>query len=219
MSFRFLALAAIVPACLLSAAPAAAASLQVVSGERAFTTSAFGTTGQSFTAIGTSLSSIGFQFALFNAGSAAQDYTLSIRRGDGLAGDLVYSRTFGVGAGVSSRTLTWVDIALPDVVTEAGAVYSAVISGGGNRYGIGMGPTVNIYTGVPLSGDAYAGGRALFTTVPYANCTTNRDCDLNFRLTAAGAVPEPATWGMMTAGLAMTGLAVRRRRRRAALAA
>ena len=217
MSFRNRVIVAAAALSALAALPAQAAQLDVVSGARAFSISAFGTTGQSFTAIGTSLSSIGFQFALLNGGTAAQDYTLSIRKGEGLAGNLVFSRSFGVGSGVTGRTLTWVDIALPDVATDVGVVYSAVVSGGNNRYGIGMGPTVNINTGVPLSGDAYAGGRALFTTVPYANCTSTPNRDLNFRLTAA--VPEPATWAMMSAGLALTGAAVRRRRRVAAAVA
>jgi hypothetical protein len=212
-SFPIRALGLLLPACLSYALPARAAQLEVVSGTRAFTTAAFGTTGQSFTAIGSSVTSIGFQFALFNPGTAAADYTLSIRRGAGLDGALLYNRSFSVGSAITSRTLAWVDIALGSgVATDAGAVYSAVISGGNARYGIGMGPTVNIYTGVPLTGDAYAGGKALFTTVPYRNCATGGDCDLNFRLTAA-AVPEPATWAMLGMGLALTGATMRRRAR------
>lgn len=41
--------------------------------------------------------------------------------------------------------------------------------------------------------------------------TTQNCCSIGFRLDAAPAVPEPATWGMMLAGLGVVGFALRRK--------
>jgi hypothetical protein len=50
--------------------------------------------------------------------------------------------------------------------------------------------------------------------VPYSETLTNNEkwVDGNFVLTLSSAVPEPASWAMMIGGLALAGIAMRRRK-------
>jgi hypothetical protein len=230
-------LAAMAAAAYIAAAavPALATNLEVVSGTngaRATTIPSVGPIGQSFTAFDSVLQSVGFQFELFNTGAANTAFTLSLVSGSTLTGPALYSKTFTVTS--LSSAATWTDIALSDWAVTTGGQYTFILSNTSYRYGIALGPEVDLYTGVPKSGDAYTGGTALFTNTayygydtstnpatPYDFCKVKGICDLNFRITAitpAAAVPEPASWALMIAGLGFVGGAMRRSKARVAFA-
>lgn len=200
--------------------PAAATTFEVVSGTRAVALGSFGNTiGQSFTAVDNSLTSIGFQFTRgANAAAVNSAYTLNILSGDGLSGASLYSTSFVVAPTLAQRTFTFVDILLPSIAATIGSRYTATLTSTNIRNLVGIGPTVNIANGQQVTGDAYAGGTAYFTTVPYTDCATTTNCDFNFRVsgTTVAAVPEPATWATMFLGLSLGGIALRRRSRRSA---
>jgi hypothetical protein len=61
----------------------------------------------------------------------------------------------------------------------------------------------------------------LSVTVPVANRIFGQGIDAtfdDFKVTSVAAVPEPATWGLMFAGLSLVGVSARRRRARAVFA-
>ncbi len=209
------ALAAAVPT--LAPTAADAATIQVVSGSGARSTTLFnGPVGQSFTSIDSTLTSVGFQFQLFNTPQANTPFTLQLLNGSGLGGTQIYSTQFTLPDTIPISGLNWYDFSLPNVAVNTGSAYTFVLSNSSLRYGVVLGPDINIFTGVPLSGDAYAGGQA-FGVQSYPNCpnTPSSACDLNFRVsgtTATAAVPEPASWAMMLGGFALLGGALRRRR-------
>jgi hypothetical protein len=217
MQFKLAASAAL--AVLFSATTAFAQdTLQVVSGptgQRAVTVPTFGPLGQSFTAIDEHLTSFGFQFELFNPGHANSPFTFQLLAGEGLGGSVVTTKTFTLPTSINDRTATWFDFDLTGTDVTVGSKYTAVLSTSSLRYGVVLGPEINIFTGQILGGDAYAGGTALFTNVPYSNCGPTGGCDLNFRVTGyndVAAVPEPAAWGMMIGGFGLAGGALRRRK-------
>lgn len=209
------ALAAAVPT--LAPTAAGAATIQVVSGSGARSTTLFnGPVGQSFTSIDSTLTSVGFQFQLFNTPQPNTPFTLQLLNGSGLGGTQIYSTQFTLPDTIPASGLNWYDFSLPNVAVNTGGAYTFVLSNSSLRYGVVLGPDINIFTGVPLSGDAYAGGQA-FGVQSYPNCpnTSASACDLNFRVsgtTATAAVPEPASWAMMLGGFALLGGALRRRR-------
>ena len=208
------------------AAPAAAQTtsdtLQVVSGQtgaRGVQIMAFGPVGQSFTAIDSTLTSFGFQFQTFNDTAANTPVTFSLLSGAGLGGASLYTQSLTLPTNLPARTGVFYDFSVPNLAVTIGSVYTAVLSSTSTRDGVALGPEYNIYTGVPTSGDAYAGGQAYFGTQPFPNCTNDStsNCDLNFRVSGTrpvvAAVPEPAGWAMMLAGFGAAGTAIRRRRR------
>ena len=101
----------------------------------------------------------------------------------------------------------------------AGEVYSFVLTTTSSRNGIVLGPEITYPSNQPTSGDAYAGGTALFGRAPgYAECAQGL-CDLNFRITATTpAIPEPASWALMIGGFALVGASMRRTTRTVAFA-
>ena len=197
-------------------------TLSVVSGPtgaRGVQIMAFGPLGQSFTSIDSTLTSFGFQFQLFNAGSANTPITFSLLSGAGLAGASLYSTTLTLPTTLPDRTGVFYDFSVPNLAVDIGSVYTAVLSSSSNRVGLALGPEYNIFTGAALGGDAYTGGRAFFTTIAFPNCTndSSSNCDLNFRVSGTrplvSAVPEPEAWAMLVAGFGLMGTAIRRRRR------
>ena len=202
------------------ATPAHASTLQVTSGsgQRAITLGNFGgAAGQSFTAQDTVLNSVGFQFEGLNPATAGSAYVLSLVAGEALTGTALVTRTFTLPTSIDSRAPVWFDIDIGATAVTLGLRYTAVLTSADTRNGLVLGPDINLFTGVPVAGDAYAGGRALFATVPYPNCdnTAASACDLNFRVTgttATAAVPEPSSWAMMIGGFGVVGGALRRRR-------
>lgn len=208
------------------ATPATAATLQVISGptgQRAIALEAFGPVGQSFTAFDTTISSIGFQFQALNPTAANTAINLSLRSGSSLTGASLFSTSFTLPLSINGRTSTWFDVAVPNWLVTTGQTYTLVMAntGGSFRNAVVLGPEIDLNTGNPVGGDAYAGGTALFTTQPYQGfCLQRGICDLNFRITATtpqGAIPEPATWAMLVSGFGMAGAALRSAKRRRAL--
>ncbi len=194
-------------------------TIEVISGSGMRATTLYnGPIGQSFTSLDTALTSVGFQFQLFNTSNANTPFTLSLLNGSGLGGTQVYTTQFTLPTTIPTSGLNWFDVSLPNLAVNIGSVYTFVLSNSSLRYGVVLGPDINIYTGQVLGGDAYTGGQA-FGVQSYPNCpnTPASACDLNFRVTGtrevAGAVPEPATWAMMIAGFGMMGGALRRRSR------
>lgn len=210
--------AAAVLAATCVAVPAHAGNIEVISGSGMRATTLYnGPVGQSFTSIDSTLTSIGFQFQLFNTGEANTAFTLRLLSGSGLSGAQIFSTQFTLPTSVPTSGLNWYDVSLANLGVTVGGVYTAVLSNSSLRYGVVLGPDINIQTGQVLGGDAYAGGQA-FGVQSYPNCpnTPASACDFNFRVsgtTATGAVPEPATWAMMIGGFAMMGGALRRRSR------
>lgn len=228
MKHRLVAFAALVAASFPVAASAQTVdTLEVISGpnaKRAVAVGNYDPLGQSFTAFAEHLTSFGFQFQLFNESNANLPFTFQLLAGEGLTGSIVATRTFTLPTALSTTVPSWFDIDLTGTDVALGEKYTAVLSTGNSlRYGIVLGPEVNIYTGEVLGTDAYAGGTALFSAdnlfhdYPYSNfCGTSGICDLNFRASGyndVAAVPEPAAWGMMIGGFAVAGGALRRRRR------
>lgn len=228
MELKITAAGAILAAAsIVVSAAAHADTIQVTagSGQRSFATGFFGGGfGQSFTAIDSSLTSIGFQFEGLNPTFAGVPYTLTLVAGDTLTGSALVSRSFTLPTAIDGRTPVWFDVDIGATAATIGQRYTAVLSSTDTRNGPVLGPDINIYTGAVLGGDAYAGGRALFATVPYPNCsnTAASACDFNFRVTGttpvAAAVPEPASWALMIGGFGLVGAAIRRRPARPALA-
>ena len=208
-------------ALVVAQAPASAADiLEVVSGTngvRSVTIASQDPLGQSFTATNTNLTSVGFQFNALNPGASNLPISLSLLAGETLTGTALYSTSFTLPTSINDRTATWYDLDITGWNVDAGSKYTFVMTTGNSfRNAIVLGPEINIYNGQALSGDAYAGGTALFSNSPYSGyCETNGTCDLNFRVssfTPSGAVPEPASWALMIVGFGLTGGAMRRRK-------
>lgn len=206
------------------AAPGArAATTEILSGTgaRALQVAYYGPLGQSFTAIDTDLASFGFQFETFNPGQPNSPVSLTIRAGAGLDGSIVATRTATLPAIPATRVGTWFDFDFTGTTLMAGQAYTALLSTSSALLGLVYGPDLNIFTGEPLGGDAYAGGTIVSTRVLDTYCITSGACDTNFRFTATtpgAAVPEPAAWAMMIAGFGVVGSAMRRRARTAGIA-
>lgn len=216
---RFAFTAALLAAALPVAAHAA--TIEAVSGVRGASITYFQPIGQSFTAIDSQLTSIGFQFQSLNPDRTNDPITLTIRAGAGLTGAVLATQNFTLPTSINSRTPVWFDIALANLGVTIGDQYTAVLTTTGSfRNAVTFGPDLNIYTGQPLSGDAYAGGQLYSQTPIDAFCTRTGTCDLNFRVSGVtpSAVPEPATWAMLIAGFGLAGGAMRTRRKAAVLA-
>lgn len=216
--------AAAVLAATCFAMPAYAGDIQVISGSGIRATTTYnGPVGQSFTSIDSTLSSVGFQFQLFNTPQATTPFTLQLLSGSGLGGTQLFTTQFALPTTIPTSGLNWYDVSLPNLAVTIGSAYTFVLSNSSLRYGVVLGPDINIQTGQVLGGDAYTGGQA-FGVQSYPNCpnTPASQCDLNFRVsgaTATGAVPEPASWAMIIGGFGMMGGAIRRRARAVQLAA
>jgi len=214
--FRTLASGTIAAALSLTGLPAAAATIDTMSGTvRGAALGRFGNVAaQSFTAVDNVLTSIAFQFSEANRNNANDAYTLDLLTGDGLAGSSLLGAPISFTVTTTGRPFTFTSIALPGIAVTATERYTAVLRSTNTRYTVGLGPDVQ--NGVTR--DAYAGGQAYFATAPYTNCTNDStsNCDLNARITGTtvAAIPEPATWATMFLGLSLGGVALRRRARR-----
>lgn len=204
----------------LTAGPAMA-DLTVVSGsgQRALQVAYFGPLGQSFTATDTDLTSFGFEFETFNPDQANTALVFTLRDGAGLTGTVIATRTATLPAIPATRTGTWYDFDLTGITLVAGQRYTATVATTSSLLGFVYGPDIDIFTGVALGGDAYAGG-ALVTMRDLGDrvCATGI-CDANFRLSAttpAAAVPESATWTLLIGGFGLVGATLRRRAPRVA---
>ena len=228
MKHAFPAITAFAAALACPVAAQAAETLEVVAtpaSNRAITVSAYDPVGQSFTAFTDTITSVGFQFNALNPSQPNSALTLSIFSGETLSGTALFSSAFTLPASINTRNATWFDIAIPDLAVTNGAMYSLVLTATSSRNALIVGPGYSYANGGGLTGgDAYAGGKLMTDAGSiYSNCKgITNNCDANFRVTGdlvAGAVPEPATWGLLILGFAATGGAMRAsRKRRAAIA-
>lgn len=214
MKKRLVAIAVAFAALGVTASQAATTVVTGGTGLRSAQIAAFGPIGQSFTAIDSELTSFGFQIQTLNPGSAVGPITLTLRAGSGLGGAVLATRALtpvGVPAG---RVPTWIDFDFTGTMLDIGQSYTALLSTTSSRFAMVFGPDINIFTGQPLGGDAYAGGEAISNRALAAPCTAGGICDANFRFSGvtAAAVPEPASWAMLIAGFGLVGGTLRRRR-------
>jgi hypothetical protein len=169
----------------------------------------FGPIGQSFTAIDDQLVSIGFKLGTLNQGFPNDPVTVDLYSGTGTGGTLLASDTLTLPASLDYTAFTNFDFS--GTTLTVGGIYSAVVSIDGS----------SPHTGIGLSlTDTYSGGTAFSQNLGDAGCNPGA-CDLAFQVvgtSAAGAVPEPATWAMMILGFGAAGAALRQRRRTAAAA-
>jgi hypothetical protein len=169
----------------------------------------FGPIGQSFTAIDDQLVSIGFKLGTLNASFPNDPVTVDLYSGAGTGGTLLASDTLTLPDYLDGTAFT--DFDFSGTTLSVGGIYSAVVSI------VGSSP----HTGIGLSSaDPYSGGAAFGQNLGDAGCNPGA-CDLAFQVvgtSAAGALPEPATWAMMILGFGAAGAALRQRRRTAAIA-
>ena len=147
--------------------------------------------GQSFTAIDSQLTTVGFSFAAFNTQFALVPVTVTLLAGAGLGGSAIATRTIAPIASADGLVLSYADFSGTQLAV--GASYTAILS------------TANPYWGVHRTGDAYSGGTAYLT----AENGVVSGGDLVFEV---NGVPEPGTWALLIAGFGLSGAAMRRRR-------
>lgn len=194
------------------ALPAQAATVvQDAGGSRGFSLYQNGPVGQSFTMVGSALTSFGFQFQTISTTNANAPLTFSLLDG-GTLGATVLAQVTGTPAAGAARQNFWYDFDLRGIALTEGATYTAMVSATTDRLGLVYGPAANATT------DGYAGGQ-LLTSKPAFNAASNCTkgiCDANFRFTSTdatgGAVPEPTTWAMLMLGFGAVGYTLRRAR-------
>ncbi|MEH3124097.1 MAG: PEPxxWA-CTERM sorting domain-containing protein [Sphingomonas phyllosphaerae] len=192
----------------IAAMPAQAATVvQDAGGSRGTSIFKYGPVGQSFTMVGTSLASFGFQFQTISTAQTNAALTLSLLDGSTL-GATVLRQVTGTPVAGAARQNFWYDFDLGGLTLTDGAIYTAVVSATTDRLGLVYGPAAN------ASADGYAGGQLLTSKPAFdaaSNCTKGI-CDANFRFTSGGAVPEPASWAMLLLGFGAVGYTLRRTR-------
>jgi hypothetical protein len=192
----------------------AADTTQVESGNRALTLSFYSPLGQTFTAAGADLLSFGFQLQSLNPAQANGPITFTLYNGSGFGGSVLATQTVTpTTLPLQNREPGWLDFDFSGLSLSAGQTYTAALASASTRFALMYGPTINIYTGNALSGDAYAGGHFLASGYTPDRVCASGICDANFRMTFASttsAVPEPATWGLMILGFGVAGAALRR---------
>ncbi|WP_028964885.1 PEPxxWA-CTERM sorting domain-containing protein [Sphingomonas phyllosphaerae] len=205
-------MAAALAAAGVMAAPAQAATVvHDAGGSRGTSIFQYGPVGQSFTMVGTSLTSFGFQFQTISTAQTNAALTFALLDGSTL-GATVLRQVTGTPTAGAARQNFWYDFDLGGLSLTDGATYTAVVSATTDRLGLVYGPAAN------ATADGYAGGQLLTTKPAFnanSNCTTGI-CDTNFRFAStgatSGAVPEPATWAMLLLGFGAVGYALRRGR-------
>lgn len=200
----------------MAAVPAQAAEMPTFtqdagSGSRGTSVFKYGPVGQSFTMVGTSLDSFGFQFQTISTTVTNAALTFSLLDGDGLSGTVLGQVSATPAAGAMRQNF-WYDFSLGGLSLVDRARYTAMVTATTDRLGLVYGPASNGTV------DAYAGGQLLTGKAAFnstSNCTKGI-CDANFRFTssgaATGAVPEPATWAMLMLGFGAIGYTLRRGR-------
>ncbi|MEG8041275.1 PEPxxWA-CTERM sorting domain-containing protein [Sphingomonas sp. LR60] len=194
------------------ALPAQAATVvQDAGGSRGLSLYQNGPVGQSFTMVGSALTSFGFQFQTISTTNANAPLTFSLLDG-GTLGATVLAQVTGLPATGAARQNFWYDFDLGGIALTEGATYTAMVSATTDRLGLVYGPAAN------ATADGYAGGQ-LLTSKPAFNAASNCTkgiCDANFRFTSTdatgGAVPEPASWAMLMLGFGAIGYTLRRAR-------
>jgi PEP-CTERM motif len=158
----------------------------------------FSPVGQSFVAVDSALTSIGFGYNVINANFPVTPITIDLYSGAGTSGSIVASRTFTL-----SDPNAVFDTDFTGTALTIGQVYTAALSAAGSPF-----------QGVHFSAsNSFAGGQLFSPNEGFLGCGSPSACDLEFRVTgtSAPAVPEPATWAMMLTGFGLAGGALRRK--------
>ena len=161
--------------------------------------------GQSFTAIDSSLLSIGFAFTVINPPSLNASITLDLLAGDGTGGTLVATRTFTLSDADANSTYSppasFYDVDFSGTPLTIGAMYTALLSTTTDRWGL------------IADGDTYDGGQS------YVSGIAHPLEDFTFRVVGETppAVPLPTALPLLATGLGILGLFGWRRNRRAAV--
>lgn len=207
---RFAIAAALVTAAFSVSHAHAAETISVVSGTRGVTIASNGPVAQTFVATDALLTNFGFQFASSVSGTTTGTVTFSLLSGAGTTGTTLATQTVTV-SGLTFRTgTTFFDVFTGSVGLVTGQTYTALLTGASSNLSLLFGPNSG------QTADAYLPGFLIKNNTLDQACTNNAYCDANFRFTtaaAAGAVPEPASWGMMLIGFGMLGGSIRYRRR------
>ena len=130
---------------------------------------------------------------------------------DATTGALLYlsgAQAFGANTGaVNVANLTYKDSSAFSFTLNRGVTYAIGSIADKETYTFADGSQTNtsgVFTS--LLGNVNVSDFADPTLSTYQAC-----CSIGFRLDATPAVPEPATWGMMLAGLGVVGFALRRK--------
>jgi PEP-CTERM motif len=202
MKMRF----ALAAACsLLAISPATAATIgNIGSFDSTLQIDFFSPVGQSFVAVDSALTSIGFGYNVINSGFPVTPITIDLYAGAGTGGSIIATRTFSL-----SNPNAVFDTDFTGTALTIGQVYTAALSAAGSPF-----------QGVHFSGsDTFAAGQAFSPNLGVLQCG-NGGCDLEFRVTGTSgpSVPEPATWAMLLTGFGLAGAAMRRKSRATVLA-
>ena len=153
--------------------------------------------GQSFTAVSSAITTIGFSFDGFNFTAGSAPVTVSLRHGNGVDGVVIAERSILPSSepSFSANILSFADFTGTSLTV--GSVYTAVLS------------TTTAFWGVYVAPDGYAGGTAF--VLGNAQPTD----DLVFQVNSA-TVPEPFGGALLAIGVGALFVARRRRSHTAA---
>ena len=195
----------------LATMPAQAATfVQDGGAPRGLNIAANGTIGQTFTMIGTSLTSFGFQFQTGLSGTVDGPVTFTLRDGGSLTGTVLKQVT-ATPSLAANRSNFWYDFALGGVALTEGNLYTAAVTAATNRLSVIYSPAATGTVDGYANGQLLTGGTAFN---PNTNCGKGI-CDANFRfdsVSTPAAVPEPATWALLMLGFGAVGYTLRRGR-------
>lgn len=199
-----------VVAAILTCSPVVAAvvvdqSQPVVSGNVAYAASSTGHPLQSFQTSAGNIAGGGFFLTLFSTmGPASIEIGLWDALPNAFGAVQLASDVVSLNLPFGGATDLWVDGFWAPVASVTGATYYLAIEILGTEFAV--------LGGVP-GGNPYAQGELYFRNFQSGGAYLTPGSDTAFRTyTATGAVPEPATWGLMLLGFGAAGALLRRRR-------
>ncbi len=153
---------------------------------------------------------ISFGFYAFSY-TQSENLIFTLISGDGLSGKVLSTKAAKTPAFASPFSSDFVGVDFSSVDLTVGSSYTVKVT---TDYGMPAGQNTHSKSKVMISGNdstpsTYTDGRAYLIGLPagwYSNY------DLAFKVTGLSAVPEPADWALLIAGMTGVGAAVRRRR-------